>query len=82
MDGLPEDYDGRGKENDFRKIMFKTSPELGDGGSQCTYETVEQLCEAIKEFAKNYDSPSDAGESFSVELVALTPWEFDKLPEL
>lgn len=82
MDGLPADYDGRGRERDFRKIMFKASAELGDGDSPCTYETVEQLCEAIKEFAKNYDNPCDAGESFRVELVALTPWEFEALPEL
>ena len=82
MGGLPSDYDHRAKVMDMRKIMFHASAELGDGESQCTYETVEQLCEAIKEFARNYTSPSDSGESFTVELVALTPTEFNELPEL
>lgn len=82
MDGLPTDYNSNGKENDFRKIMYKASAELGDGDSRCTFETAEELCAAIKEFAQNYNNPGDAGGSFSVELVALTAAEFDALPEL
>lgn len=76
------DHNQRDKINDFRKIMFKTSPELGDGVSECTYQTVDQLCEMIRDFAQHYSSPSDAGESFTVELVALTDAEFDQLPQL
>jgi len=64
-----------------RRIVFKASSELSDGESQCTYPTVDALCAAIREFAENYSHVEDAGESFAVELVAMTDAEFEALRE-
>jgi hypothetical protein len=74
--------DQRAKEVDMRRVMFKASCELADGVSDCTFPTVGALCEAIQEWAENYQHPRDAGESFSVELVAMTDAEYDQLPEI
>lgn len=69
-------------EVDMRRIMFKSTPELSDGETPCTFDSVESLCDSIKEWAANFSEAHNAGESFSVELVAITNQEFEALPTI
>jgi len=61
------------------KIMFKASPDLGDGVSNCIYSTVDELCVAIREFATG---ALVENLRFTVRTVRLSDDEYEKLPEL
>lgn len=66
-----------------KRIMFGTSAELGDGCSRCTYPDVESLILGIRDFAENHKSiKNDVGESFTVELIAMSEEEYEQLPPL
>lgn len=67
---------------DIKKIRYRASAELGDGMNSMTLASKRDLVEAVREFCNEFDDPSDAGEAFTVELVAMTDDEFDELPEL
>ena len=62
-----------------KKIRFKGSPELGDGCSSVLYITVQELKEAIDNYAENMTNVANEGERFTVELVAMTDAEVDAL---
>lgn len=68
--------------SETKKIRYRASAELGDGMNSMTLASKGDLIEAVREFCEEFDAPSDAGESFTVELVAMTDDEFDRLPEL
>lgn len=65
-----------------KRIMFKASAELGDGVSKCTYPDVESLCEAIRIYASEMTHLACEGETFEVELVAMSEEEHEQLPTL
>lgn len=63
-------------------LVFRTSPELGDGDSSAICVTVDELVDSIRNWAANFRDIRDAGESFSVELIAMSDEEIQKLPHL
>lgn len=65
-----------------RRVRYKVSPALGDGSSYDVFASKGDLLEAIKGWCSEFGQTENEGESFAVEVAAMTDEEFDRLPEL
>ena len=59
-------------------IVFKTSPELGDGDHWSVWDDADQVKRLIRVWLADCAEP---GEKFAVEVVEMTPEEFAAVPE-
>lgn len=64
----------------IKKLWFRLSPELVDGEHWTPVETPAQVVDAVKMWCSEMGNLE--GESFTVEVIALTQEEFDALPEI
>lgn len=60
-------------------LRFKVSPELVDGDHWTVFDRIDQVIEAITEWAKN--EPME-GDDFQVEVVEMSDEEVAALPEI
>lgn len=63
-----------------KKIVFKLSPELGDGSSYTIVDNIEQAIEAIKAWAEN--ARDYVGDEIKIEVAEMTKKEIDALPDV
>jgi hypothetical protein len=60
-------------------LRFKVSPELVDGDHWTIFNTIEEVIESVREWAKNEPFPTDG---FQVEVVEMSDAEVAALPEI
>lgn len=63
-----------------KERYLKLPPELGDG-DHCTVQPLSEL-DVVRDSLEVWASEGSAGDTVSVEIVEMTPEEFEGLPEI
>ncbi len=63
-------------------LMFKLSPELGDGQSSSIVKNIDHAIEAVRAWMEDRKHGDDIGEECQIECVEMTEAEIAALPEL